>query len=85
MVLAVHWIPWAKIKRNRVDLPGPLLRILSRLEDGTVSMFEWVAAMLLVMGSAAILRAVMVADLEDRSEATTRKAQPAGEDFRKAA
>ncbi len=50
-----------------------------------MSMFEWVAAMLLVMGSAAILRAVMVADLEDRSEATTRKAQPAGEDFRKAA
>ena len=48
-------------------------------------MFEWVAAILLVMGSAAIIRAVMVADLGDRSEATGGKAQPAGEDFRKAA
>jgi hypothetical protein len=48
-------------------------------------MFEWVAAMLLLMGSAAIIRAVMVADLEDRSETTAGKAHPAGEDFRKAA
>lgn len=48
-------------------------------------MFEWVAAMLLVMGSAAILRAVMVADLADRPETTARKAQSGGEDFRKAA
>jgi hypothetical protein len=48
-------------------------------------MFEWVAAMLLLMGSAAILRAVMVADLEDGSETTAGKAQPGGEDFRKAA
>ncbi len=48
-------------------------------------MFEWVAAMLLLMGSAAILRAVMVADLADASETTTGKVQPGGEDFRKAA
>ena len=48
-------------------------------------MFEWVAAMLLLMGSAAILRAVMVADLADDAETTGGKAQRAGEDFRKAA
>jgi hypothetical protein len=48
-------------------------------------MFEWVAAMLLLMGSAAIIRAVILADLEDRSETTAGKAQPAGEDYRKAA
>jgi len=48
-------------------------------------MFEWVAAMLLLMGSAAILRAVMVADLADDAETTRGKAQPAGEDFRRAA
>ena len=48
-------------------------------------MFEWVAAMLLLLGSSAILRAVMVADLADDSETTGGQAQPAGEDFRKAA
>ena len=48
-------------------------------------MLEWVAATLLLMGSAAIIRAVMLADLGDRSEATARKVHPAGEDFRKAA
>jgi hypothetical protein len=48
-------------------------------------MIEWVAAMLLLMGSAAIIRAVMRADLGDRWETTAGKAQPAGEDFRKAA
>lgn len=68
-----------------MDLKWPLLRILSRWEDGIVSMFEWVAAMLLLMGSAAIIRAVMLADLGDRSETRAGKAQPAGEDFRKAA
>jgi hypothetical protein len=48
-------------------------------------MFEWVAAMLLLMGSAAIIRAVMVADLGDRSETAAGEAQPAGEDVRRAA
>ena len=48
-------------------------------------MFEWVAAVLLLTGSAAILRAVMLSDLGDRSEIPAGKAQPAGEDFRKAA
>ena len=50
-----------------------------------MTMFEWVAAILLLMGSAAIIRAVMLADLEDGSDAAAAKAQPAGEDFRKAA
>jgi hypothetical protein len=50
-----------------------------------VSIFEWVAAVLLLMGSAAIIRAVMLADLEGHSETASAKAQPAGEDFRKAA
>ena len=48
-------------------------------------MFEWVAAILLLTGSAAIIRAVMLADLRDASETASGQAQPAGEDFRKAA
>ena len=50
-----------------------------------MSIFEWVAAILLLMGSAAIIRAVMQADLRDGSETAVGKAQPAREDFRKAA
>jgi hypothetical protein len=50
-----------------------------------VSIFEWAAAVLLLLGSAAILRAVVHADLGDRSETMARSTQPAGEDFRKAA
>jgi hypothetical protein len=48
-------------------------------------MFEWVAAVLLLIGSAAIIRAVMLADLGDTSRTAAGKTQPAGEDFRKAA
>lgn len=50
-----------------------------------MSIFEWVAAVLLLVGSAAIIRAVMLADLEYGSDAAAVKAQPAREDFRKAA
>jgi len=48
-------------------------------------MFEWVAAVLLLVGSAAIIRAVMAADRGAGSETTAREARSAAEDFRQAA
>ena len=59
------------------------------LEDGTVTLLDvtlWktIAALLLLVGSALIIRALMAADLEDAATVAPRQA-PVAEDLRKAA
>jgi hypothetical protein len=60
------------------------------LEDGTVTLLDvtlWktIAALLLLVGSALIIRALMLADLEDAPATVAPRQVPAAHDLRKAA
>jgi hypothetical protein len=54
-------------------------------EDGTVTVIELVAAVLLFLASALIIRAVMLADVADASATARHKREPAPDDLRRAA
>jgi len=54
-------------------------------EDGTVTVIETLAAVLLFLASALIIRAVMLADAADPAGASRHKRDTAPDDLRRAA
>jgi len=54
-------------------------------EDGNVSVIEILAAVLLFLGSALIIRAAMVSDVGDSNAARRPKGQATPDDLRRAA
>ena len=76
-------------KRRRLsEIDGPPLApppYILASEDGTVTVIEILAAALLFLGSALIIRAVMVSDLGDPTAASRHEGETTPDDLRRAA
>ena len=75
-------------RRRFSEIDGPPLAPLPYIfvrEDGTVTVIELLAAALLFLGSALIIRAVMLADVADPTAASHHKHELAPDDLRRAA
>ena len=75
-------------RRRFSEISGPPLALPPYIfvrEDETVTVIELLAAALLFLGSALIIRAVVVADLADPTAASPHKGETTPDDLRRAA